>query len=170
MRYLTRLLAGWRFRRIRPLGAHVLRFGGSVAGAIDGCREGCVTGWVYDVARPSAVLEVEVLVDGLPVARGRAAEVRPDLVPVLGGVGRHGFVIVVDALATPNPSRRHVGVRLADAPREVMRPLVVEASWDGGRSALAGVGRFTEARLDDEVEAAIFRARLEAEIARAKAR
>lgn len=169
MTSVARLLAGWRFRGIRPLAAHVLRFGGSVAGAIDGCRDGCVTGWIYDVARPGSVLELEVLVDGLPEARGRASEVRADLIPILGGDGRHGFAIVVDALAAPNPRRRQVGVRLVDAPREEMRPVSVEASWDAGRSALAGVGCFTEARLDDEVEAAIFRSRLVGEISRTRA-
>ena len=65
------------------------RLGGHFSGlAVDTTR---IFGWVWDASRPSKSLDVELLMDGKPVAQARANVFRPDLLDAGKGNGKHGY-------------------------------------------------------------------------------
>lgn len=175
-RRIGQTLARFRFKGIPDIMSQSLRFGGHVAGVIDTCGDGVVTGWVYDATRPSAPIALEVLIDGRVVATGRADHGRPDLGLLLGDDGRHGFEIRTDALGFPARERRSLSVRLVEKPSYVIGPVEVppDPRWveiaanrppdDLPPSSFAGVGRFTDRRLPDATEELIFVTRLEKEL------
>lgn len=68
----------------------------SLGGAIDRVYETRVTGWAWDRRAPETPVDVEILVDGAPIARGRADRLREDLAHNGIGDGRHAFDIRVD--------------------------------------------------------------------------
>jgi hypothetical protein len=60
-------------------------------GRLEAVVDGRAVGWVWDRKRPEETLEVEVLVDGEAVARGRGEVQRPALAEAGIGNGRYGF-------------------------------------------------------------------------------
>ncbi|MBL8698395.1 MAG: hypothetical protein JNK67_08480 [Alphaproteobacteria bacterium] len=67
-----------------------------LGGALDRVYETRVTGWAWDRRAPSTPVEVEILVDGAPIARGLADRLREDLAQNGVGDGRHAFDIRVE--------------------------------------------------------------------------
>ena len=68
--------------------------------------DGEIHGWVWDPARPSDHLKVELLANGEVVAEGRADVLRPDLQSARVGDGRHAFRLALPArpVQPPEPS------------------------------------------------------------------
>jgi len=62
-------------------------------GNLDGVEGFYVSGWAYNKKNPNERVEVVVLVDGKPVAEGKADLFRQDLLDARIGDGKHGFVI-----------------------------------------------------------------------------
>lgn len=84
-----------------------------VEGRVHIVKDGCVKGWAWRPARPADQVEIEVLVDGVVAARGRAEQQRPFLREAGIGDGAHGFLIDLPAeLAVPG--HRSIDLRAAD--------------------------------------------------------
>jgi hypothetical protein len=64
---------------------------GVLRGDIAQCDHAGAAGWVLDATRPNAPVQLEILVDGIPVAQTRAR--RPDLEMAGLGDGRCGFAV-----------------------------------------------------------------------------
>lgn len=82
--------------------------GGGVEGRLEAVVDGRAVGWAWDPERPEEALEVEVLVDGEPVAGGCADVERSVLAEAGIGDGRYGFDV-------PLPER------LAEEPEHTIR-------------------------------------------------
>lgn len=126
IRLLRRRLARRAFGEHGEIAGHSLRFGGHVAGFIDRCEDGVVHGWIYDATRPTDLLDVELLVDGVVVGTGQASAHRQDLAQVLDDHGLHGFEIEARELRAPGRRPRSLIVRLKDKPRYRIGPLVLQ--------------------------------------------
>jgi len=109
---------------------------GSVIGYIDRVLERRVTGWVLDRDEPARPIEVEITLDGAPIARGCADRFRKDLAENGIGNGQHSFDIQVDH-ALPLDQKNRVaacaiigksGRRVELVNREVPRSAVSAAS------------------------------------------
>ncbi len=70
----------------------------TILGAIERAEDGYVVGWALDSKYPDRAIEVELLLDGGPVASDRADVFRPDLRSANVGNGRHGFQIPLPPL------------------------------------------------------------------------
>lgn len=64
----------------------------SLVGRIERIEQDCVAGWVFSDPRQDAPLRVSIYADGMPVADGLAAGLRPDVLPA-GGPLASGFEI-----------------------------------------------------------------------------
>jgi alginate O-acetyltransferase complex protein AlgJ len=84
----------------------------SIEGRVNIVKDGCVKGWAWRPARPSERVEIEVFVDGMVVAYGRAAQPRASLREAGVGDGAHGFQIDLPA-ALAAPGRRAIDLRAA---------------------------------------------------------
>ncbi len=62
-----------------------------IQGFIDRVYDRRITGWAWNRASPDEVLEVEIQLDGTPIATVRADRLRSDLIKRGCGDGRHGF-------------------------------------------------------------------------------
>lgn len=82
--------------------------GAGVEGRLEAVIDGRAVGWAWDPAQPEEAVEVEILVDGEPVASGRADLERTVLAEAGIGSGRYGFDV-------PLPER------LADDPAHTIR-------------------------------------------------
>ena len=89
-------------------------------GTLDEADANRVAGWAWDMTRPDAAVDVEVLCDGQPVATVAADGMREDLRRMMKGTGRHAFAIAAPA-------------RLRDG-----RPHVIRAHIAGVATDLAG--------------------------------
>lgn len=68
----------------------------TIFGAIDRIYDHRVTGWAWDRRLPNEPIEVEITVDGVAVAHGKADRLREDLANNGVGDGKHAFDIRVD--------------------------------------------------------------------------
>jgi glycosyltransferase involved in cell wall biosynthesis len=67
-----------------------------LSGNVDGVtRDGFVSGWAWDPARPRHRVRLEILIDGAPVGSTTAATWRADLQQAGIGDGAHGFAYVL---------------------------------------------------------------------------
>jgi alginate O-acetyltransferase complex protein AlgJ len=66
---------------------------GRAEGRLEAVVDGRALGWAWDPERPEQAVEVEVVVDGRPVASGVADVERPILVEAGMGDGRYGFYV-----------------------------------------------------------------------------
>jgi tetratricopeptide (TPR) repeat protein len=71
--------------------------GPELQGCFEAIINGQACGWVLDPLRPEDRIEVELLCDGVVIARAHADREREDLAEVTLGDGRHGFRLAVDA-------------------------------------------------------------------------
>lgn len=71
--------------------------GPELQGRFEGVLNGQATGWVLDPLRPEDRIEIEILCDGVVLARTRADLEREDLSEVTLGDGRHGFRSTLDS-------------------------------------------------------------------------
>jgi hypothetical protein len=78
--------------------------GGGVEGRLEAVVDGRAVGWAWDPERPEEALEVEVLVDGEPVAGGRADVERPVLAEAGIGDGRYGFDVPLPERLAEEPA------------------------------------------------------------------
>jgi hypothetical protein len=124
---LATAIALRKFKEPR-IAAHVLRFGGTVAGKVDRCDSEGIWGWIYDVTRPDAVLDLEILIDGKTVYTTPANVRREDIGVLLKDHGIHGFQCSVLDFSVPSTRRRIVKVRLSDRPRYVVGTFRIRSS------------------------------------------
>jgi hypothetical protein len=89
----------------------------TVFGAIDRIYDHRVTGWAWDRSTPGEAIEIEVMVDGAVVARGRADRLRDDLANSGVGDGRHAFDIRVEG-ALPVGEKQRVAAAAIDQRRD----------------------------------------------------
>ena len=81
-----------------------------VEGRVNIVKDGCIKGWAWCPGRPGERVEIEVLVEGMVVAHGRAEQQRPTLRDAGIGDGVHGFEIdLPPGLAVPG--RRSIELR-----------------------------------------------------------
>ena len=81
-----------------------------VEGRVNIVKDGCIKGWAWCPGRPGERVEIEVLVEGMVVAHGRAEQQRPTLRDAGVGNGAHGFEIdLPPGLAVPG--RRSIELR-----------------------------------------------------------
>ncbi len=73
----------------------------AVRGFLDVASDDYVGGWAWDDARPAEAVALQVLVDGVPVARTVADQPREDLVQEGIGDGRHSFRVDAASLELP---------------------------------------------------------------------
>lgn len=134
---------------------------GAIIGYIDRVLDRRITGWVLDRDHADQPVEVEIMLDGVPIARARADRFRKDLAQNGIGSGHHAFDIQVDQ---PLPlSQKHrvaaygivsaSGQRFELINREVPRPKdgtgtanAVGAAGAGATSAVVpeGLSRWLE--------------------------
>lgn len=81
----------------------------TVGGALDRVYDRRVTGWAWDRRAPNEPIEVEVTLDGAPIARGRADRLRDDLAQNGIGNGHHAFDIRVEHVL-PTDAKHRVGI------------------------------------------------------------
>jgi glycosyltransferase involved in cell wall biosynthesis len=62
---------------------------------------GTIVAWCWSAAEPDIRREVAVFVDGIELARGRCNQLRPDLLAVGVGDGRHGLTLTLPPETTP---------------------------------------------------------------------
>ena len=95
----------------------------TIGGALDRIYDRRVTGWAWDRRTPNEPIEVEVTLDGAPIARGRADRLREDLAHNGVGNGHHAFDIRVED-ALPTDAKHRVGIVALSAEGERRVPLV----------------------------------------------
>jgi hypothetical protein len=137
--------------------------GARVEGSLEAVIDGRAVGWAWDPERPEEALEVEVLVDEEPVARGRAEVERSVLAEAGIGSGRYGFDVPLPEHLASAPE--HTIRVLAGPEREEVAAFhqfetVVRASgapWHATKFAPAGKRPFVPAPEDppDPGEAAL---------------
>lgn len=86
----------------------------TIFGAIDRVYDHRVTGWAWDRRLPDTPIEVEITLDGQPVARGTADRLRDDLANNGVGNGRHAFDIRIDQ-PLPTDGKHRVAAIALDA-------------------------------------------------------
>jgi hypothetical protein len=158
------------------LDAHTALAPGALRGDIAGCDHEGASGWALDATTPTAPVRLEILVDGIPLARTRADLRRPDLEMAGLGDGRCGFAVRF-APALPRNRAHIVQIRRAGdgaelpgsplllphakgdgtPPTETLDRAVAAASSDAERDALAlfladGIGRMAQALIIGEPE------------------
>ena len=69
---------------------------GTVEGWVDSCRDGVVHGWAWWTGQPERKAVVEIVVDGVIVGEGLAANRRADLGELGKGEGLCGFAVALD--------------------------------------------------------------------------
>src|SRR3954452_5634825 len=77
---------------------------GRVEGRLEAVVDGRAVGWAWDPESPEEALEVEVLVDGRPVASGVAGVGRQVLAEAGMGTGRYGFDVPLPEELGSEPS------------------------------------------------------------------
>ncbi|WP_161915419.1 hypothetical protein [Methylosinus sp. C49] len=127
LKRLSQMIAVWTFRNEKAA-AHCIRFGGSVAGAVDQCDEKRVRGWICDLKRLDISLDLEILLDGKVVMSTRADLYRDDVAALVSDNGRHGFDCKVDAFGVTASKVRLVSVRLTDRPNYLLGPFKLAPS------------------------------------------
>ncbi len=95
----------------------------TVGGALDRVYDRRVTGWAWDRRAPTEPIEVEVTLDGAPIARGRADRLREDLAQNGVGNGHHAFDIRVEH-ALPTDAKHRVGIVAISSQGDRRVPLV----------------------------------------------
>ncbi len=83
--------AGTDFAMPRPARRMLLRRPVALHGMVDRLSPSVISGWAWDKRSPDRSLEVEILVNGEPLATVRAERFRPDLAAGGIGDGRKGF-------------------------------------------------------------------------------
>ncbi|MBX3516875.1 MAG: hypothetical protein KF815_08035 [Rhodospirillales bacterium] len=73
----------------------------AISGYIDAAKGLKVSGWAWNRADPTAVLEIEIRRDGQVAARGRADKFRADLEKAGVGDGRHAFEVMLETPIAP---------------------------------------------------------------------
>ncbi len=110
---------------------------GGAEGRLEAVVDGRAVGWAWDPGHPEKPVEVEVLVDGRPVASGIADVERPILAEAGMGDGRYGFYVPLPEELSTDPShsiRVTAGPdRAAVLPIEMFETMVraVDAAWNG---------------------------------------
>ena len=121
-------------------------------GSIDFFGEGVVDGWARNAALPDQPVAVELLDGGVPIARGRAARLRPDLLAAGKGSGCHGFRVdlPVDLL---DGNTHRLAVRIAGSKFELPGgPVVFGRLAEGDPLTEITVLRSEVTRLRDVVD------------------
>lgn len=86
---------------------------GPIQGYVDKIGNQRVRGWAWHRGQPSAVLDIEVRLDGRLLASGRADRLRPDLARANVGDGRKGYdVAITEPLTEDQLARLVVSARL----------------------------------------------------------
>ncbi|HEY6551051.1 MAG TPA: hypothetical protein VIY71_07625 [Solirubrobacterales bacterium] len=110
---------------------------GRAEGRLEAVVDGRAVGWAWDPQHPEKAVEVEVLVDGRPVASGVADVERPVLAQAGMGDGRYGFYVPLPEELSAEPShsiRVTAGPdRAAVLPIEMFETMVrtSDAAWNG---------------------------------------
>ncbi|MBZ2163623.1 glycosyltransferase [Alteromonas stellipolaris] len=86
-RYLTSNDSNIEAPKLKPV---------NVLGKIDKLKDGRVNGWACDVNNPNSKLEIEVFIDGLSAAVGKADKPRDDLRRLQVGDASYAFDLVID--------------------------------------------------------------------------
>jgi len=99
----------WTLEAELPAAAVVVAPGpaeGGYEGCVDHVTRERITGWAWDPREPDAPAALQILDNGVPLARVLANLHRPDLEQVGVGNGRHGFDIMIPGALSP--LARHV--------------------------------------------------------------
>jgi len=115
--------------------------GGELCGRLDQAQRERIRGWARDKRRPAEPVALQVLDNGVPIARLLANGYRPDLAGAGLGDGRHGFDLLIPGGLSPLV--RHVIQirRESDGTELVGSPAVIEAAGSfetGLEQAVAG--------------------------------
>jgi SGNH hydrolase-like domain, acetyltransferase AlgX len=117
-------------------------------GRLEAVVDGRAVGWAWDPEHPEAPVEVEVLVDGEPVAKAIADVERPVLAEAGMGDGRYGFYVPLPESLSAHPThtiRVTAGPdRAAVLPLEVFETMVrvPDAAWNGTTFVPEGAADF----------------------------
>jgi len=123
-----------------------------VSGFIDRVYDRRITGWAWSKAEPDAILEVEISLDGTPIATARADRLRQDLLRRRYGDGRHGFdVRLGEPLPEDARTRLSAIAILGDGTRIALRNRAAEATTrsPGPEAVVASVPEALRTWLDD---------------------
>lgn len=117
-----------------------------VEGRLEAVLDGRAVGWAWDPGRPGEPIEVEIVVDEEPVARGLADVSRPSLSAEGIGDGRHGFDIPLPEALAGSPAhtiKATAGTEAAELPPVNGFETIVEGEgpWRRSRFAPAAPGR-----------------------------
>jgi hypothetical protein len=124
-------------------------------GAMDDLSAGVLCGWARDAARPDWPVIVELLDNERPIGRGRADELRQDLVAAGKGSGRHGFRLVLSNTLLDGQSHR-LQVRIAGSKFNLPNGPLVFGPQNGADPAVAISALRQEVdRLRDQVTAIV---------------
>lgn len=111
-----------------PRTADPIFFPSSLLGRLDAVRDGTLHGWAIDGRAPGQPPVVAILIDGTRAATVDGGLLRPDLAPLLGSDGRHGFCFPLPpSLFDGRPHRidasfANTGQPLDGGPLEVVLP------------------------------------------------
>jgi SGNH hydrolase-like domain, acetyltransferase AlgX len=118
---------------------------GRVEGSLEAVVDGRAVGWAWDPESPEEALEVEVLVDGEPVATGRADVERAVLAEAGIGSGRYGFDVPLPERLAAEPEHT---IRVTAGPEREgiaafrqFESIVRLAPWHGTRFVPADAKR-----------------------------
>jgi len=115
----------------------------TVIGYLESADRQVVSGWAYAKGAPDVPVRVEIIADGVVVARTTANLPRPDVRAAGLGHGQCGFSVMLPAPLSP--LRRHeIVVRPIGGAALAGSPVVVEADhapfWPGARALRAAAG------------------------------
>jgi GT2 family glycosyltransferase/glycosyltransferase involved in cell wall biosynthesis len=127
-------------------------------GNLDSCGPDFISGWLHDTRQPGAAFEVEIRVNGKPVARARADLFRKDLLESKIGDGRCAFQlplpeIVYDGLEHLVEVREaSSGFLLPGSPRTIVAKAAVRGEIRLENGALTGTARVNGIDSSKELE------------------
>ncbi|BBL76476.1 glycosyltransferase family 2 protein [Methylomagnum ishizawai] len=107
----------------------VEEYGTAFAGEYGGVRDGYLTGWVWNAARPSEFVGLRLLIDGEVAAEGLANIRRRRLAEMKIGDGRHGYSLGIPKRFVDAESHRVELVTL-DGTRIAQETLVIDVGED----------------------------------------
>ena len=113
--------------------------GEPIQGFIDRVYDRRITGWAWNSAAPDDVLEVEIQLDGTPIATVRADRLRSDLVKRGCGDGRHGFdVRLAELLPADSRERLSAAAIVPGTERRTRLPSRATKAAQAVESAVSG--------------------------------
>jgi GT2 family glycosyltransferase len=130
---------------VSDTGSYHVSFRAFVRGAIDGVKDGIVSGWAFDTRQPGTPLRVEVLDADQVVASGYADQNRSDVASVYPDGIQSGFSIVLP-LRLFDGCKHHLKLRCAGEEISVAR------SGSGPEVLAVGSGGTREQRIVGRVE------------------